>query len=95
MTEKSASSGGTHEGWMQSSTCRAVEEAGKAAGREYGLTDAMSRALARLLKRQAKQKFGSADVAGYATLDGLAQAFARQQLEELGDRLVTASSWAE
>ncbi len=73
----------------------AVDEAGKAAGREYGLAEARSRTLARLLNRQANQKFGSADEAGRATLDGLAQAFACNQLEELADRLVVASGWAE
>jgi hypothetical protein len=68
MTTKSSSAGGTHEGWMQSSTCRAVEEAGKAAGREYGLAEAMTREWVRLLSRQARQKFGGSDVAGRATL---------------------------
>jgi hypothetical protein len=95
MTAKSTSSDGPHEGWMQSSTCRAVEEAGRTAGREYGLAEATSRALVRLLSRQAKQKFGSADPAGRATLDALAQAFACKQLEELAGRLVATSSWAE
>jgi hypothetical protein len=80
---------------MQSSTCRAVQEAGAAEGRAYGLAEARARALARLLSRQAKQKFGSADTAGRATLDGLAQAFASDPLEELGERLISASSWAE
>src|SRR5438876_765961 len=79
---------------MQSSTCRAVEEAGKAAGRAYGLAEAQARELARLLNRQAKQKFGGADPAGRETLDGLAQAFACDRLEELADRLVAAPSWA-
>jgi hypothetical protein len=95
MTEKATSADETHQGWMQSSTCRAVDAAGKAAGREYGLAEAMSRELARLLGRQAKQKFGSADPAGAATLDGLAQAFACKPLEELGERLLTASGWAD
>jgi hypothetical protein len=95
MTAKSTSSDGTYEGWMQSATCRAVEETGKAAGRDYGLAESMSRASARLLGRQAKQKLGSADPEGPSTLDALAQAFACNQLEELADRLVTAASWAE
>jgi hypothetical protein len=95
MTAPSTSSNEKHEGWMQSSTCRAVEEAGQAAGREYGLAEATSRAWVRLLNRQAKQKFDGPDTAGRATLDGLAQAFACNQLEELAGRLVTASSWAE
>ncbi len=90
-----AGSDGTHQGWMQSSTCRAVTEAGRAAGREYGLAEAMARELAHLLDRQARQLFGHADEAGTATLDGLACAFACQQLEELADRLLTASGWAE
>ena len=40
---------------MQSSTCRAVTEVGRAAGREYGLAESTSQELARLLKRQAQQ----------------------------------------
>jgi hypothetical protein len=82
-------------GWDASSTCRALEEAGVAAGREYGQAEAMSRTLARLLKRQAKQRFGDGDGAGQATLDGLAQSFANRQLEELAPRLLTASGWAD
>jgi hypothetical protein len=92
---RQAGSGGTHQGWMQSSTCRAVDEAGTTAGREYGLNEAMSGELARLLKSQARHKFGGPDRAGQATLDGLALAFARDQLEELADRLVGAPGWAE
>jgi hypothetical protein len=80
---------------MQSSACRAVTEAGKAAGREYGMAEVTSRTLVRLLNRQAKQKFGSADPAGRATLDALAEAFACDQLLELADRLVAASSWTD
>jgi hypothetical protein len=95
MTAKAPASGGTHEGWMQSSTCRAVQEAGQAAGREYGLAEAKARTLARLLDRQAKERFGSADPAGRATLNGLADAFACDALEELAGRLVAASGWAE
>jgi hypothetical protein len=95
MTAKPDAPHGAHEGWRQSSTCRAVEDAGKAAGRAYGLAESTARALARLLNRQAKQKFGSADPAGHATLDGLAQAFACDRLEELADRLVAAPSWDE
>ena len=45
---------------MQSSTCRAVDEAGRTAGREYGLAESISRTLAWLLSRQARQKFGGA-----------------------------------
>ena len=82
-------------GWTHSSTCRAVEAAGLAAGRAYGLAEAKARGLARLLNRQAKQRFGGADEAGRATLDGLAQAFAGDRLEELADRLLTASTWAD
>jgi len=94
MTVKSASSETKQQGWMLSSTCRAVEEAGNTAGREYGLAEAKARAMARLLNRQAIQKFSSPDVAARATLDGLAQAFACDKLEELGERLITASTWA-
>ena len=83
-----------NDGWMQSSTCRSVTEAGKAAGRAYGLAESMARELALLLSRQARQKFGAAE-AGRATLDGLAQAFACDRLEELAERLVSAASWAE
>ena len=50
----------TNDGWSQSSTCRAVEEAGRTEGREYGLTESTSRALASLLGRQARAKFGRA-----------------------------------
>jgi hypothetical protein len=80
---------------MQSSTCRAVDEAGKAAGRAYGLAEAMTREWVRLLSRQGKQKFGGADVAGCATLEALGQAFAGDALLELADRLLAASSWAD
>jgi hypothetical protein len=80
---------------MQSSTCRAVDEAGRTAGREYGLAESISRTLTTLLSRQARQKFGEADATSRATLDGLARAFATQQLGELGDRLVASSSWDE
>ncbi len=93
MSAQSAVSG--HEGWMQSSTCRAVDAAGTAEGRAYGLAESMSRAMGQLLLRQAKQKFGGADAAGSATLDGLAQAFACDRLEELAGRLVTAGGWGE
>jgi hypothetical protein len=95
VTVKSTAADAPHEGWMQSSTCRAVDAAGRAAGREYGLAESMSRTLARLLRRQAKQKIGSADAAGNATLNALAQAFAFDRLEELGDELVGATTLAE
>jgi hypothetical protein len=96
VTEKSASPSpeGTHKGWLQSSTCRDVEEAGKAAGCEYGLTEATAETYARLLNRQARQKFGCADADGRRMLDGLAEGFACARLEELADRLLTGSSWA-
>ncbi len=80
---------------MQSSTCRAVDEAGRTAGREYGLGESISRTLARLLSRQARHKFGGPDETGRATLDGLARAFATDQLTGLGERLVDASTWDE
>jgi hypothetical protein len=95
VTAKSTAADAPHEGWMQSSTCRAVDAAGRAAGREYGLAESMSRTLTRLLSRQAKQKFGSADAAGNATLNALAQAFAFDRLEELGGDLVGATTWTE
>lgn len=95
MTTKSTATAQSRDGWMQSSTCRAVDAAGKAAGREYGLAETTARELVRLLERQAKQKFAGADPAGHATLDGLSQAFAVPQLEELADRILTAASWAE
>ncbi len=82
-------------GWNHSSTCRAVQGAGEAEGRAYGLAEARSRTLARLLKSQAKQCFGGTDPAGRATLDSLAQAFACDELEELADSLVKASGWSE
>lgn len=93
MNAPANSSGGAHQGWMQSSTCRAVDEAGRTAGREYGLAESISRTLAWLLSRQARQKFGGTDATGRATLDGLARAFATDQLGELGDRLVSSASW--
>jgi hypothetical protein len=80
---------------MQSSTCRAVDEAGRTAGREYGLAQSISRTLAWLLGRQARQKLDAVDETGRATLDGLARAFAADRLGELGDRLITSSSWNE
>ncbi len=80
---------------MQSSTCRDVDEAGRTAGREYGLAESVSRALALLLSRQARQKFGGPDETGRTTLDGLARAFATDQLGELGERLIDSSSWDE
>src|SRR5262245_51343408 len=82
-------------GWEHSSTCRAVEAEGRSAGREYGLAEATARTLVGRLSRQARQKFGGADPAGRAMLDGLGQAFASEQLESLGERLVTAPGWAE
>jgi hypothetical protein len=81
--------------WERSSTCRAVTEAGRAAGREYGLAEATSRELGQLLQRQARQKFTQSDEVGSVTLDGLARAFACRQLEDLGERLVDASGWTE
>jgi hypothetical protein len=95
MTVEAASSGKPYEGWLQSSTCRAVEEAGKTAGREFGLAESKARTLARLLNRQAKQKWGSADTEGKATLEGLAQALACEALEELAGRLVSAAGWRD
>src|SRR5262245_54373329 len=95
MTVEATSPAKKHEGWMQSSTCRDVEEKGRTAGREYGLAETKSRTLARLLNRQAKQKFGSADAEGKATLDGLAQAFACDGLLDLAGRLITAAVWPE
>lgn len=95
MTMTADSAVGAHEGWMQSSTCRAVDEAGQAAGREYGLAESVSRTLATLLGRQARARFGRADDAGRATLDGLARAFAAGSLAELGDRLVDSPGWDE
>src|SRR4051812_41305503 len=89
------SSGGERQDWMQSSTCRAVDEAGRTAGREYGLAESSSRTLAWLLSRQARQKLGGPDPTVRATLDGLARAFATDRLGELADRLVDASSWDE
>jgi hypothetical protein len=93
MNTQAGVSGGTHEGWMQSSTCRAVDEAGRAAGRAYGLAESMARTWAVLLERQAKQRFGSPDATQRATLDGLAQAFACDRLEELAEGLVTDENW--
>jgi hypothetical protein len=95
VTAKSASSDESRQGWIQSSTCRAVNEAGRTAGREYGLAETTARELARLLSRQARDLFGRDDPAGQATFDGLARAFACGRLEELADRLLVAPDWAE
>ena len=95
MSEQATSTAKTYEGWLQSSTCRAVEEAGRTEGRQYGLAESKSRTLARLLNRQARQKFAAADAAGKETLDGLAQAFACEQLLDLGVRLLGAAGWSE
>jgi hypothetical protein len=95
MSESTNNADGAYEGWMQSSTCRDVDAAGRTAGREYGLAESMSRTLAVLLSRQARQKFGGPDETGRTTLDGLARAFATEPLGELGERLVDASSWDE
>ena len=80
---------------MQSSTCRAADEAGRTAGREYGLAESISRMSAWLLSRQARQRFGGADAAGRTMLDGLDRAFSTDQLGRLADRLVNSSSWNE
>jgi hypothetical protein len=80
---------------MQSSTVRAVAEAGEAAGRAYGLAEAKSRELTRLLKRLAKEKFGVTELPGRGLLNSLAQAFAADKLLDLGERLLTATSPAE
>jgi hypothetical protein len=95
MSTSTNTADGAYEGWMQSSTCRDVDAAGRTAGREYGLAESMSRTLALLLSRQARQKFGGPDETGRTTLDGLARAFANDQLGELGERLIDASSWDE
>jgi hypothetical protein len=95
MNAPTDASGEEHQGWMLSCTCRAVDSAGRSAGREYGLAQSISRALAGLLSRQARQKFGGADATDRATLYGLARAFATDLLGELGDRLIPATSWNE
>ncbi len=95
MDASAKSVGVVDDGWAHSSTCRAVEDVGRAAGREYGLAESTSRALARLLGRQARQKFGRPDTPGRATLDGLARAFATDRLGELSDRLLDCSNWNE
>ncbi len=82
-------------GWNHSSTCREVEAEGTAEGRAYGLAEAQSRTLARLLKSQAKQLFGELGPGPRGTLNGLAQAFACDPLLDLGERLLTAPSWSE
>lgn len=81
--------------WSRSSTCQAVEAEGRELGRSYGLAESTSRTLATLLSRQAREKFGEADPAGRATLDGLARAHATGTLAELGERLVGATGWDE
>ncbi len=93
MTKSPSPSPDALQGWDQSSTCVAIQKMGRSAGKEYGLAEATARTLAQLLRRQAEQKFGGPDAGGTATLDGLAQAFAGQQLWELADRLLTAATW--
>ena len=95
MNVPASSSDVAQDSWLQSSTCRAVEEAGQAAGRAYGLAESVSRTLALLLRRQARQKFAGPDKAGRAMLDALARGFATEQLGELGERLVGSASWSE
>ncbi len=90
----SANTTGEDDGfWSRSSTCRAVEAEGHELGRAYGLAESTSRTLATLLSRQARTKFGGANPAGRATIDGLAQAHATATLAGLGERLVGAKSW--
>jgi hypothetical protein len=95
MATSANTTGVVDDGWAHSSTCLAVEVAGRAAGKEYGLAESTSRAMARLLGRQARQKFGRPDTPGRATLDGLARAFATDRLGELGERLLDSSRWNE
>ena len=80
-------------GWSQSSTCRATEDEGRNAGRAYGLAESASQSLAFMLRSQAKRRFGTDDQDGFTTLDALAQGFARDRLELLGDRLLDSADW--
>ena len=80
-------------GWSQSSTCRATEDEGRNAGRAYGLAESASQSLAFMLRGQAKRRFGSDNGDGSTTLDALAQGFARDRLEVLGDRLLDSADW--
>ena len=77
---------------MKSSTCRATHLEGRAAGRAYGLAEGGSAILARLLHRQAKERF-KANPAGKEFLTALADGFALDQLNELGTRLFSATGW--
>jgi len=95
MNAPANSSGEAHEGWMQSSTCRAVDEAGRTAGRAYGLAESISRTLAWLLSRQARQKFGGADAAGGRRSMAWPAPSRPTGSENWGDGLVGSSSWNE
>ena len=90
MNAPANSSDRAYQGWMQSSTCRAVDEAGRTAGREYGLAESISRTLAWLLSRQARQKFGGADATGL-----VAQIDAQLEPGWFRDRLVVRLTRAE
>lgn len=83
------------DGWEQSSTSRAVGEAGRMAGRAHALAEFGSRQLAWTLGRQAKRKLGPAGPDEQATLEGLARAFAVDTLLALGDRLPASESWGD
>ena len=93
MNDLNFSPDASQPGWLKSSTCRALDAAGKTAGREFGLAESSAQTWARLLFRQAKQRFKSEDVAARAKLDALAAAFVREPFEELAERLLTATDW--
>lgn len=83
-------------GWQLSTTVQACQNAGRIPGREYGLAESRAATLARLLRRQARQRFQQEDPAANALLDSLVQGFAGDLLEDLGERLLTAgnsSTW--
>jgi hypothetical protein len=80
------------KGWQLSATVRATESSGRTEGEAFGLGESRSLTMSRILRRQAKQRFGHIDGASDAVLDALAHGFAREQLEELGERLLDATS---
>lgn len=84
----------TQRGWQLSSTVRDCEATGREEGEAYARAESRAAILAGILRKQARQHFGCADPAGQEKLTALATGFAGDQLEDLGERLLTAESWS-